>query len=256
MTRIAAALLVATALTGAGGAPPATVRQPALPARLTLDYTLHDGKLLLGYVVKTLKRQKNGVYYHSTWTRPAGLAKVFTNVQFVEQGTFRLHGRRLWPLRFADTKTGDGHDYQRQVIFDYRAHRLVFAHEPAKAMPSNPQDLNTVFYVFMLNPVKPGMVRKVYVTNGKNIEPYWFVYRKTEHVTTPWGRLKTYLVARMSRPDWEAEKQCKTLTPACRARFHNFEIWVAPKLQDVPVRLRQRQHGRALTLTITGLSRS
>lgn len=256
MIRVGAALLIATALIGAGGARPETERRPSLPAQLTLDYTLHYGSIVLGHVVKTLKRQTNGLYDHSTWTRPAGLAKLFTNVQFVEQGIFTLRDGRVWPLRFTDTKTGDGHDYRRQVVFDYRTHRLVFAHGPAKPMPSNPQDLNTIFYVFMLNPVKPGMVRKVYVTNGKTIKPYWFVYRRSEFMTTPWGRLKTYLVARMARGDWEAEKQCKTASAACRARFHNFEIWVAPTLQDVPVQLRQRQHGKVLTLTITGLSRS
>lgn len=229
---------------------------PSLPTQLTLDYTLHYGQIIIGHVVKTLKRQKNGNYYHSTWTRPAGLAKVFTNVQFVEQGTFTISGRRPQPLSFADTKTGDGHDYRREAIFNYPMHRLVFAHAPTKPLPPGTQDLDTVFYLFMLNPVKPGMRKRVYVTNGKDVKPYWFVYRRSEMMMTPWGKLKTYLVSRMSRSDWEAEKRCTTPTPACRARFHAFEIWVAPALQDVPVRLRQRQHGHTLTLTITYLSRS
>ncbi|MHB1952051.1 MAG: DUF3108 domain-containing protein [Acidiferrobacteraceae bacterium] len=254
MKTVAASLIVA-ALSGAVTRPPVPAHSP-LPGALTLQYTLHAGKIVLGQVTKTLKRQKDGDYYHSTWTRPAGLAKVFTNVQFVEQGIFALHGRVIRPLRFADTKTGDGHDYRRQVVFDYRSRRLIFAHAPARPMPPGSQDLNTVFYLFMLHPVEPGMVRKVYVTNGKTIKAYWFVYRRTTVLATPWGRLKTYVVSRLSRPDWQAAKQCRTATPACRARFHDFRIWVAPSLQDIPVRLQQHQHGHVLTLTITGLSRS
>lgn len=224
-----------------------------LPNRLTLHYTLHYGSVVVGEVVKKLRHERGADYYHSTWTQPAGLAKVFTDVQFLEQGEFRVQHGAIEPQLFADRKTGDSHGYLREVRFDYRRHRLFFKGRPPKPLAPGTQDLDTVFYLFMLHPVQPEMKRLVYVTNGKDVEPYWFVYRGTEWLDTPWGRIETYRVSRMTAGDWKQLRHCTVPTRACQDLVHGFEIWVAPTLNDVAVRVAQTRHGRTLTVTLDRL---
>lgn len=244
-----ALLLACLPVTGHAASP------PSLPRQLTLTYTLHYGNVIVGSVVKTLLRGPHGHYFHSTWTRPDGIAKIFTDVNFVEQGQFVLHGTTILPQVFADTKTGDGHDYQRKVQFDYRHHRLIFRSAPPAPLPRGTQDLDSVFYQFMLEPVEPAMNRVVPVTNGKELNFYHFVYRNSESLPTPWGHLATYQVARLSASQWAQVSACPNVHDRCGDALRDFDIWVAPSLGGIAVKLEQTDKGHTLTLTLDHIER-
>lgn len=229
--------------------------QPVLPPHLTLHYVLHYGNVVVGKTIQSLQRNAGGVYRHSARTRPAGIAKLFTAVQFDEEGTFRVAGAEVLPVHFVDTRTGDGRDYRRYARFDYPHHRLVFQ-QGAKPLPPGTQDLDSIFYAFMLHPVRPGMRRLVYITNGKDVDPYWFVYRRSEMLVTPLGRVQTYLMSRLSKSEWLEEQHCgRAGSAACLRPLRVFEIWVAPALHDVAVKVRERKHGRTLGLSLVRLER-
>ena len=251
-TRGCAALALATSLLGSGAA---TAGGMALPDHMTLHYLLHYGDVVVAKSVQTLRRNPSGAYYHSAWTRPAGIAKVFTQVQFLEQGEFRIQGTEVLPVRFSDSRIGDSRHYKRQVVFDYEHQQLRFSGHPVKPLSRGTQDLDSIFYAFMLRPATPGMHREVLITNGKDVDRYWFVYRRSQVLTTALGRVSTYLISRLSHSEWIEEQHCgKAGSQACLRPLRVFEIWVAPKLRDVVVKARERKHGHTLTLSLERLT--
>lgn len=237
--------------------PAAQAASLPLPDHLSLHYVLHYGDVVVAKSVQTLQRRADGSYLHTAVTRPAGIAKLFTHVQFREQGTLRVRGTTVLPQEFTDSRSGDGRGYVRHVTFDYRHHRLLFQGRPSRPLQPGTQDLDSIFYAFMLRPVHPGMNRPILITNGKDVDPYRFVYRRSELLTTPLGPVHTYLISRLSAAEWAAEQHCgNAASPACLKPLRVFEIWVAPQLRDVAVKVMERKHGRTLTLSLEGLTKA
>lgn len=230
----------------------------SLPDNLTLKYRLYYGSLSIGEVTKTLKRESSGVYSHTMWTRPVGLARAFTHVEWFEAGRFRVRHGEIEPQSFSESRKGDKRAYDRSMTFDWHAHRIE--RKGATPLPLLPgtQDQSSIFYTFMLRPLTNG-ARTVTIANGKDVDPYQFVFRGTARLETPLGQVDTLVIERLS------QKQTAEHT-ACLARTHNptdcaqtddsFLIWIAPSKDNIAVKLRQHRRGQTFTLVLesaTGL---
>jgi hypothetical protein len=226
----------------------------ALPERLQLDYTFSYGNLEVGKVTKTLQREGN-LYRHTMWTRPTGFARAITSVEWYEEGQFELNGRELRPRRFMEDRKGDKRAYHRAVIFDWDRRLLRFADGRQSPLPADTQDQSSILYWFMLHPLPPTGGRLVPITNGKDVDPYTFVFRGTQALNTPFGTLDTIVIERLSHRQVQRERACATTEvprPAdCDKKADDdFMVWLAPSKGNIPVKLRKRKNDQVLTLVL------
>ncbi len=228
----------------------------ALPERLQLEYTFSYGSLQVGKVTKTLQREGN-LYRHTMWTRPTGFARSLTSVEWYEEGQFELNGRELRPRRFLEDRKGDKRAYHRAVTFDWDKRVLRFADGRQSPLPADIQDQSSILYWFMLHPLPPTDGRLVPITNGKDVNPYTFVFRGTQTMDTPFGTLDTIVIERLSHRQVLRERACAGLDDASRptdcdqkAAEDDFLVWLAPSKGNIPVKLRKRKNNQVLTLVL------
>ncbi|MEK7758692.1 MAG: DUF3108 domain-containing protein, partial [Pseudomonadota bacterium] len=115
-------LLTATAFVPAQAAEP-----PALPASLELNYALHYGSMTVGRVVKTLTREADGSYRHRSHSRPLGAAKMFTSVEWFEEGQFEVLQGKIRPLSFLEYRVGADKHHSQSARFDWKAKQIIYA---------------------------------------------------------------------------------------------------------------------------------
>lgn len=235
--------------------PPSGV-SATLPERLQLEYTFSYGSLQVGKVTKTLQRHGD-LYRHTMWTRPTGFARTLTSVEWYEEGQFELNGRDLRPRRFVEDRKGDKRAYHRAVTFDWDKRVLRFADGRQSPLPTDIQDQSSILYWFMLHPLPPADGRLVPITNGKDVNPYTFVFRGTETMNTPFGTLDTIVIERLSHRQVLRERACarggELSRPAdCgkKAADDDFLVWLAPSKGNIPVKLRKRKNHQVLTLVL------
>lgn len=226
-----------------------------LPARLQLDYTFSYGTLQVGKVTKTLRREGN-LYRHTMWTRPTGFARALTSVEWYEEGVFELDGRELRPRSFLEDRKGDKRAYHRAVTFDWDKRLLRFADGRQSPLPVDTQDQSSILYWFMLHPLPPADGRLIPITNGKDIDPYTFVFRGTETLNTPFGTLDTIVIERLSQRQVRRERACAPGADGPRPASCNekadddFLVWLAPSKGNIPIKLRKRKNNQVLTLVL------
>lgn len=226
-----------------------------LPARLHLEYTFSYGSLKVGKVTKTLQREGN-LYRHTMWTRPTGFARALTSVEWYEEGQFELNGRELRPRRFLEDRKGDKRAYHRAVTFDWDKRLLRFTDGRQSPLPADIQDQSSILYWFMLHPLPPADGRSVPITNGKDVNPYTFVFRGTEILETPFGALDTVVIERLAPRQVQRERACAGVQerprPAdCdRKADDDFLVWLAPSKGNIPVKMRKRKNNQVLTLVL------
>jgi hypothetical protein len=227
----------------------------ALPERLQLEYTFSYGSLEVGKVTKTLQRDGN-LYRHTMWTRPTGFARAITSVEWYEEGQFELNGRDLRPRTFVEDRKGDKRAYHRAVTFDWDNQVLRFGDGRQSPLPADTQDQSSILYRFMLQPLPPPNGQMIPITDGKDVNPYTFVFRGTETLKTPFGTVDTIVIERLSRRQVQRERACAGTVegprPAdCSQKADDdFLVWLAPSKGNIPVKLRKRKNNQVLTLVL------
>lgn len=233
----------------------------ALPDELVLEYSFNYGDLPVGKVTKTLRRDKEGVYHHTTWTRPTGVARALTRAEWFEDGRFILNGQALQPLNFSDARKGDRKAYQRSVTFDWTGLRLLFNSGEQRPLLPGSQDQSSILYYFMLQPLthNPGE-RDVPVTDTKSLKTYKFVYAGKEILETEFGKYETVVIRRLSEEQSAVERRCRGLTEAeahntkeCSRRIDDFTVWLLPEKNYVAVKMRRRKDEQNLLLVLKSI---
>lgn len=227
-------LSIATGVT-AGPVTPAS-----LPASLELTYTLRYGGLEVGQVIKTLKRTATGSYEFRSHSKPLGAAKMFTSVEWFEEGEFELHQGRVRPLSFLEYRVGADKPHRHAARFDWKAQKINYAHGASLALPTNTQDQGSLLFAFMLHPPTPGGEQSIHVSSGKKLRVYRYAHAGSETVNTVLGTLKTMRIKR----------------PASDQKDESFDIWLAPERNNLPVRITTQKRGQETSLeleSVTGL---
>lgn len=234
IVRIAAAVSVLAALPlSAAPAEPARLRVP-----LELTYTLHYGGLSVGRVVKTLKRAADGSYEHRSHSRPLGAAKMFTSVQWFEEGRFDISQGRVRPLSFAEYRVGADKPHRHEARFDWKAQKITYLRGSSVALPPDTQDQGTLLYAFMLHPPTAGGEQALHVSTGKKLRLYRYVQVGNETIKTALGSLKTNVIeSRSTDPDNEG-----------------MRVWLATERGNLPVRITTRKRSEETTLELESVT--
>lgn len=220
-------------------AAPATTA-PILPATLELSYSLRYGGLDVGRVVKTLKRTAEGGYEYRSHSRPLGAAKMFTSVQWFEEGEFEIHQGRVRPLSFLEYRVGADKPHRHSAFFDWKAQKINYAHGVNLALPTNTQDQGSLLFAFMLHPPTAGGEQIIHVSSGKKLRVYRYVFAGKDTLKTALGTLKTIRIER----------------PATNQEDESFQIWLATERNNIPVRITTQKRGQETSLeleTVKGL---
>ena len=223
-------LLSATALVPARAAEP-----PALPASLELRYVLRYSDLTVGRVTKTLTRTADGRYSHRSHSVPSGTAKVFTSVQWFEEGQFEVVQGKPRPLSFLEYRVGADKPHRHSARFDWKAKQIVYTTGVTLALPPGTQDQSSILFALMLSPpAAGGGGQAIHVSSGKKLRVYRYAHAGSETLKTALGTLKTTVI---ERPPLDKDGE-------------GFRIWLAPARGNLPVRISTQKRGQETTLEL------
>jgi hypothetical protein len=233
VSRALAVGLALTLLAGTAGA-----AEPTLPAPLELRYALRYGGLTVGQVTKTLAREADGSYRQRSHSRPQGMARLFTTVEWFEDGRFEIVRGELRPLTFLEYRVGADKPHRHSASFDWKAQEIRYAHGPVVTLPPGTQDQGSLLYAFMLRPPGAGGEQVVHVSTGKKLKAYRYTQAGEETLDTALGRLRTRVIER--RPETRGDER--------------FRVWLAVERGNLPVRIRTEKRGRETTLEIQSMT--
>lgn len=158
--------------------------------------------------------------------------------RFVSSG--RITGRGLQPEEFSASR---GADDPRRVSarFDWSERKLAISHDGRNesfALPPGTQDRLSVMYQFMFGRYDGMEQLEFHMTNGRKLDSYRYTITPDVEVETPLGRFSTLHLVKQRAPD-------ETGT----------EIWIAPRLDNIPVKMVVIENGKRYEQIITGLER-
>ena len=231
-TLTAVLLLGATALVAAHSA-----ESPTLPAKLELRYVLHYGNLKVGRVSKTLIREADGRYRHQSHSVPLGAAKIFTSVEWFEEGQFEVVQGKLQPLSFLEYRTG-GKAHRHSARFDWKEKKIFYANGVTVPLPPGTQDNGSLLYALMLNPPRAGSAQAIHISSGKKLRVYRHTQTGSETLKTVFGDIKTTVIER----------------PADDQEGEGFRVWLATEQGNLPVRIRTEKRGQETVLELESVS--
>ncbi len=228
-----------------------------LPDQLELEFSFNYGELSLGKVTKKLVRGKDGVYYHTSWTRPTGLARALSQVEWLEEGSFNIVDQDIRPQMFSETRRGDKRAYSHQVIFDWLKSRLLFNNGQQSSLPQGTQDQGSFLYLFMLRSFVVSGEQYLNITDGKSLKFYKFIYAGKEMLQTPFGRLETLVLQRLPSQPLLSGTACRNLDGQdavslrkCIDPNDDFTVWLLPSKDNVPVKIRKRKNNDSFILLL------
>jgi Protein of unknown function (DUF3108) len=235
MTTCALSTAVFLILTATALAPAHAAEPPALPASLELNYSLHYGDMTVGRVVKTLTREADGSYRHHSRSRPAGPARIFTSVEWFEEGQFEVVQGKLRPLSFLEYRVGADKPHRHSASFDWKAQKIFYKDWPTIPLPPGTQDQGSILFALMLNPPGPGTQQTIHISSGKKLRVYRYAYKGTETLKTTLGASTKTIV--IERPPLDKDGE-------------SFRIWLATERTNLPVRITTEKRGQETTLEL------
>lgn len=226
-----------------------------LPDKLELSYQLHYGDILAGHTRKTLVRQPDGSYQHRTRSQPAGMAKLFTSTEWIEEGVFRVHALQVQALSFLKYREGGTKQRRHSVAFDWIKKLARYGDGREEPLPANAHDEGSVLYDLMLIPPPlDKTARSASVSNGKRFILYRYQALGRESLDTPLGRLQTLKIKRLVEPAAACQGPGRD-TGACKPGSE-LTLWLAVERGNLPVKILMQEGDREATLslqTVTGL---
>lgn len=209
-----------------------------LPASLELRYVLRYGGLTVGHVTKTLTREPDGRYRQRSHSRPEGMARLFTRVEWFEEGRFEVVQGRVRPLEFLEHRVGADKSHRHEAVFDWQAGKIRYAHGPVVDLPPDTQDQGSILYALMLDPPPPGRREDIHISSGKKLVAYRYERVGSETLQTPLGALKTHVIERL--PLGKDDEV--------------FRIWLAAERDNLPVRILTRKRGQDTVLELESVA--
>jgi hypothetical protein len=226
-------LLTATALFPAQAAEPT-----ALPAALELRYVLQYGGLTVGRVVKTLTREADGSYRHRSHSIPLGMAKMFTSVEWFEEGQFEVVQGMVRPLSFLEYRVGADRPHRHSARFDWKSQIIFYENWPTTPLPPGTQDQGSILFALMLNPPAPAIQQNIHISSGKKLRAYRYAHAGTETLKTVLGVIKTTIIER----------------PPLEKGDEYFRVWLAAGRGNLPVRISTQKRGQETILELEAVS--
>jgi hypothetical protein len=227
--------IIALLLCCAGALPLAQAAEPvSLPAALELTYTLKYGGLTIGRVTKTLTRDADGNFLHRSRSQALGPAKLFTSVEWFEEGRFEVVQGKVRPLSFLEYRVGADKPHRHSARFDWKTQQIFYEGWPTVALPPDTQDQGSILYALMLNPPVSGTPQTIHVSSGKKLSAYHYIRTGNETLKTALGDVKAIVIER----------------PAADKNDEAFRIWLATDRSNLPVRISTQKRGQETVLEL------
>jgi len=211
----------------------------AAPSALTVTY---DG-FVNGLQIVVMQEQftsAEGRYQLVSDSTAVGLFKLLQPkpARFMSSGLVTADG--LQPEEFAASR---GADDPRRVSarFDWPGGRLAISHDGRNEsfdLPPGTQDRLSAMYQFMFGRYDDLQQLEFHMTNGRKLDAYRYTITPDVEVDTPLGRFSTLHLVKQRAPD-------ETGTA----------IWIAPRLDNVAVKMVVIENGRRYEQIITGHDR-
>jgi len=219
----------------------AGAEEPMLQAPLELHYRLTYGGMTTGRAVITLKREADGTYKRVSRSRPEGMARMFTSVEWVDESHFEIFKGQVRPLSFLEYRIGADRSHRQFATFDWKANvvRYEFGKQTLPLLPGT-QDLGSLIFAWMLNPPAAGPQQTMQLSSGKKLKAVAYRRVGTETIKTDYGSLNTLLIERLPLPD---DKDPDA-----------FRIWLATGYKNLPVRMATEKRGQDTILNLESVS--
>ena len=215
---------------------PAPSSSHALPTALDVSpfemryRVLRDG-WHLGNAVFSLRSAGSGTWLFKSRANASGLASLFVHSTFSEQSHFRVHSGQLRPLSYRYTDSGNP-KHDEHIKFDWTGN---VAHDTeggkTKPVPIKPGILDRLSAQLSLSRrLSAGLAlpKELSIVKGGKVRHYHFTRKGKDLVATPAGDFETVIV---SREDPQSKR--RTI------------FWLAPRYQWLPVKMQQREPGKA-----------
>lgn len=231
-------LVVITVAAATPGAEPAPIS--SLPAHMELRYRVNYGAIPVGFSTRTLERQNDDSYHYRLRTWPTGIARIFTHIEWIEEGQFRVDHDQVLPLKYLKYRVGAQTPRREEASFEWDKGRIVYATGGSDSLPAGTQDGNTVIFEMMLHPPTDSDRHEVHITTGKKLIVYDYRFVRRENLDTPLGKFDTLVVR------WTERTRNKS--------GDVFTAWLALDKLNIPVKIVAQQDGQTGTMLIESAS--
>jgi hypothetical protein len=182
-------------------------------------------------------------WIYETRAFPSFLASLIVSPESLERSWFRVTPQGVQPKRYALTDGGHDPEHQSDLSYDWTRNRVtgkVSGKPYDAALEPSQQDVNTIRLapvVDLLEGREPG---EYPLLDGRDVKHYTYPKKGTAKLQTELGELDTVI--------YESERRNYDGTG------RTWRYWFAPALGFLPVRIEQREDGRArLTFTVRSL---
>lgn len=231
----AALATAAPTVATAGTVSPAAATQ-SLPAALGIKpfkmrYRVLRDSLHLGNATFSLHPANSGTWVFESRASATGLASLFVHSSFSEKSRFEVHDHLLRPLSYRYTDSGNpSHD--ENIRFDW-VKQQAYDRKNGKvhqiALRSGMLDrLSAQLSLSRQLSAGQPLAKTLFVVDGGKLKRYHFKRKGKDLLATPAGDFATVIVARE-----DPNSKRTTL------------FWLAPKYLWLPVKMQQREPGKA-----------
>lgn len=205
-----------------------------LPEKLALRYEVRSGEEGFSLGQATYAWRVTGERYTlDSVAEATGLAAFFTQARIVQSSEGRLGPTGLLPERFSMERNRKRHYSAR---FDWENRRLHLPKDEVAALRDHTQDLLSFPFHLAMTIAEEDTAWIQPVTNGRMLKGYRFVQVGRETLEQGGKALQTLHLR------------------GTRAFEGNLEVWLAPELHWLPVRIRtEDRKGRVTDLRLTRL---
>lgn len=182
-------------------------------------------------------------WIYETRAFPSFLASLVVSPESLERSWFKVTPQGVQPKRYALTDGGHDPEHQSDLNYDWSRNRIsgkVNGKPFDASLEPGQQDVNTIRLapvVDLLAGREPGDYP---LLDGREVKHYTYPKKGTATLQTELGELETVI--------YESERRNYDGTG------RTWRYWFAPSLDWLPVRIEQREDGRArLTFTVRSL---
>lgn len=221
-------------------------RDGSAPPSFRLAYDVQASRGMLGMTGENeLRFERDGARY--TLVSETTAAPLYSARQ-ASRGTVAAHG--LVPHEYAESRTRRA---ETRVNFDWAAGEVALgaAGTRVPAPPRLQDRLTLLLEVGRLAPARSAAPLEITVAGVRRVEPYLFTTGMRETIDVPAGRFETLRIARVAERPAGSDGKNDGKSDGGNEREDRLELWLAPSLCGLPVRLRYRdEHGLVIENTL------
>ena len=192
----------------------------------------------------TLRRDKgSGDFIYETRAFPSFLASLIVSPESLERSWFHVGEAGVEPRRYLLTDGGHDPEHQTDITY-YPLKRRISGRVEGKPYdaPFEPglQDVNSIRAALLVDLLAGRDPGEYAMLDGREVKRYVYTRRGTARITTELGDLDTVI--------YESERT------GSQGGGRTWRYWYAPSMGWLPLRIEQREDGRArLTFTVRSL---